>query len=78
MAKKKKTTVEVENPQVEETVVMEKPVVKKVEPQKPKWEIKDRIYYLKGRHKPLSRSIKSCRLYWKRRHVQSNFHKKNK
>ena len=64
MAKKKKTTVEVENPQVEETVVMEKPVVKKVEPQKPKWEIKDRIYYLKGRHKPLSRSIKSCRLYW--------------
>jgi len=62
MAKKKETT-KVEEPVVKETVTMEKPVVKK-EPQKPKWEIKDRIYYLKGRQKPLSRSIKSCDLYW--------------
>ena len=63
MAKKKKETM-VEEPIVEETVVMEKPVVKKEEPQKPKWEIKDRVYYLKGRKKPLSRMIKSCDLYW--------------
>ena len=68
MAKKKETKVEVEEPQIEETVVMEKPVVKtpkvEIKPKTPKWEIKDRVYYLKGRHKPLSRMIKSCDLYW--------------
>ena len=63
MAKKKKETT-VEESVVEETVVMEKPVVKKQEPQKPKWEIKDRVYYLKGKKKPLSRMIKSCDLFW--------------
>jgi hypothetical protein len=62
MAKKKQTT-KVEEPVVEETVVMEKPVVKK-EPQKPRWEMKDRIYYLKGGKKPLSRMIKSANIYW--------------
>ena len=49
MAKKKKETIE--EPIVEETVVMEEPKVKttkvEVEPKKPKWEIKDRLYYLK-------------------------------
>ena len=70
MAKKKKTTVEVETPQVEETVVMEKPVVKtpkvetKPEPKKPKWEIKDRIYYLKRTRKPLTYSIKSSGIFY--------------
>ena len=63
MAKKKKET-KVEEPIVEETVVMEKPVVKKVEPQKPKWEIKDRVYYLKGNKKPLSYSIRSSNIFW--------------
>jgi hypothetical protein len=72
MAKKKVT--KVEEPIVEETVaVVEQPVVKeqpKVEAPKIKakpkntWEIKDRVYYLKGRKKPLSRSIKSANLYW--------------
>ena len=62
MAKKKE--VEVETPQVEQSVV-EAPVVKeKPQPRKNKWEIKDRIYYLKGNKKPLSRSIKSANLYW--------------
>ncbi len=28
------------------------------------WEIKDRMYYLKGNKKPLSRSIKSANVYW--------------
>jgi hypothetical protein len=28
------------------------------------WEVKDRMYYLKGGKKPLSRSIKSANLYW--------------
>jgi hypothetical protein len=73
MAKKKETT-KVEEPIVEETIaVKEQPVVKeqpKVEAPKIKakpkntWEIKDRVYYLKGRKKPLSRSIKSANLYW--------------
>ena len=63
MAKKKQET-KVEEPVVEETVVMEKPVVEKEEPQKSKWEIKDRVYYLKGKKKPLSRMIKSCDLFW--------------
>ena len=64
MAKKKQT--KVEEPIVEETVVVkEQPKVKAPEVKaKPKWEIKDRLYYLKGRKKPLSRSVKSANLYW--------------
>tara|TARA_B100000287_G_scaffold226828_1_gene213950 strand:- start:7057 stop:7893 length:837 start_codon:yes stop_codon:yes gene_type:complete len=68
MAKKKEIKVEVEEPQVEETVVMEEPVVKpakkEVEPKKEKWEIKDRIYYLKRNRKPLTYSIKSTGIYY--------------
>ena len=71
MAKKKKQTI-VEEPIVEETVVMEEPVVEtprvkkevKPEPKKPKWEIKDRVYYLKGTKKPLSYSIRTSNLFW--------------
>ena len=66
MAKKKKEVVE--ETTTEETVVMEEPKVKtpkvEVKPKKPKWEIKDRVYYLKGRNKPLSRTIKSSNLFW--------------
>jgi len=62
---KKKTKVEVEEtPQVVETPVVETPKIKKVEPAKPKWEIKDRVYYLKGSKKPISRMIKSANIYW--------------
>ena len=65
MAKKKETKkVEVEEPQIQEEVVVETPKPKKVEPKKPTWEIKDRVYYLKGDKKPLSRSIKSANVYW--------------
>ena len=71
MAKKKKETM-VEEPMVEETVVMEEPVVEaprikkevKPEPKKNKWEIKDRVYYLKGNTKPLSYSIRTSNVYW--------------
>ena len=67
MAKKKEAT-KVEEPIVEETVVVEeRPKVKAPEVKaKPKntWEVKDRMYYLKGRKKPLSRSIKSANLFW--------------
>ena len=65
MAKKKK--VEVEEPQIEETVVETAPVVEQPrERVKPKneWEIKDRLYNLKGGKKPLSRMIKSTGIYW--------------
>jgi len=77
MAKKKETT-KVKEPVVKETVVVKKqPVVKQPEVKAPEvkiatvkakpknqWEIKDRIYYLKGRKKPLSHSIRSANLYW--------------
>mgnify|MGYP003110275757 FL=1 len=67
MAKKKEVT-KVEEPLVEETVVVkEQPKVEapkiKAKP-KNTWEIKDRIYYLKGKRKPLSRSIRSSNIYW--------------
>ena len=67
MAKKKETT-KVEEPIVEETVVVkEQPKVEAPkEKAKPKntWEIKDRVYYLKGNKKPVSRMIKSANIYW--------------
>jgi hypothetical protein len=64
---KKKTQEVVEEPQVE-TVVAEAPKPKQApvvdKPKKKSWEFKDRIYYLKGRKKPLSYSIRSSNLYW--------------
>ena len=57
MAKKEKT-------QKVEVPVVETPVVETPKPKKPEWEIKDRVYYLKGNQKPLSRSIKSSNVYW--------------
>jgi len=72
MAKKQK--VEVEKPQlkeesvVETAPVVEQPKVKRTEPTyktaSDGWEIKDRMYVLKGGRKPLSRSIKSANVYW--------------
>jgi len=61
MAKKK--TKEVEVPVVEAPIV-ETPKPKKVEPAKPKWEIKDRVYNLTGNKKPLSRMLRSANVYW--------------
>tara|TARA_Y100000004_G_scaffold172519_1_gene209424 strand:- start:371 stop:1213 length:843 start_codon:yes stop_codon:yes gene_type:complete len=70
MAKKKKETI-VEEPIVKETVVMEEPKVEtpkikevKTEPKKDTWEIKDRVYYLTGRKKPLTYYIRSTDLFW--------------
>jgi hypothetical protein len=79
MAKKAKKTemVEVE-PQIEtmeevvteffeDTVVAEpkrKMVADIPKPKKDNWEIKDRMYYLKGSMKPLSRMVKSAGLYF--------------
>ena len=68
MAKKQKTQKVVE-PLIEkdfeevETPVMETPKPKKVEPKKPSWEIKDRVYVLSNGKSPLSSSIKSADIY---------------
>jgi hypothetical protein len=68
MAKKQETKkTEVEQPQVEsvvETVVVEEPKARERIKPKNEWEIKDRVYNLKGSKKPLSRSIKSANIYW--------------
>jgi hypothetical protein len=66
MAKKKKQTV-VEETIVEDTVVKE-PTIKTpkvvLEPKKPKWEVKDRLYNLKGNKKPISYAIRSSNIFW--------------
>jgi len=68
MAKKQETKKEVEVPVVE-TPVVETPKPKKVEikktqPKKPTWEIKDRVYNLKNRKKPISYMLRSSGVYW--------------
>jgi len=61
MAKKQKQKVEVP---VVETPVVETPKPKKVEPAKPKWEIKDRVYNLKSNRKPLSYMLRTNGIYY--------------
>jgi len=64
MAKKTKK-VEVEEPQVQEEVqVVEQPKARERKVPSNEWEIKDRVYYLKGNKKPLSYIIKSANIYW--------------
>jgi len=75
MAKKANTTKKVEvEPQIEtmeevvtefyeDTVVEEPETRERLKPTN-EWEIKDRIYYLKGDKKPLSRSIKAAGIYY--------------
>tara|TARA_R100001086_G_scaffold89858_1_gene44111 strand:+ start:381 stop:1169 length:789 start_codon:yes stop_codon:yes gene_type:complete len=43
---------------------VEVPVVETTKPKKDNWEVKDRMYYLKGGKKPLSRSVRSANLFW--------------
>ena len=65
MAKKQKEEVEVP---VVETPVVETPKPKRVEPTNPKasdgWEIKDRVYNLKGYKRPISYMLKSSNIYY--------------
>jgi hypothetical protein len=66
MAKKTKK-VEVEEPQVqEEPVVVEQPKVKEKPLPTPKntWEVRDRIYYLKGGKNPLAKIVKAADIYY--------------
>ena len=75
MAKKKETKKVVPTPQVvEQPIVVEQPKVETLAVEEPRarerkkpsneWEIKDRVYYLKGNKKPLSKSIKSANIYY--------------
>ena len=67
MAKKQETKKEIVTEEVAQVVKqpkVEKPVVETPEPKKEKWEIKDRVYYLRSKRKPLSYSIKASGLYW--------------
>ena len=71
MAKKQKTEKVVE-PLIEKDfkeVIVETPVVEEPKARqrlKPtnEWEIKDRVYFLKGNKKPLSRSVKATNIYY--------------
>tara|TARA_B100001063_G_C16717936_1_gene531846 strand:- start:511 stop:1350 length:840 start_codon:yes stop_codon:yes gene_type:complete len=56
--------VEVAQPEIKATNKMVEVVIEKPQPKKPSWEIKDRVYYLKGRRKPLTRAIRSANIYW--------------
>ena len=72
MAKKQTKKVEVQEPYVEETVVVEapkpepkpQPVIKKELPKKDVWEIKDRMYYLTKNRSPLTYLIRGSSIYW--------------
>ena len=64
MAKKQKNTEVEPTPQVVEQPKVETLVMETPKPKKDKWEVKDRIYYLKGGKKPLSRMIKSADIHW--------------
>jgi hypothetical protein len=65
MAKKEKTE-EVEETYFEETemVVEQLKVTETPKPKKDTWEVKDRMYYLKGGKKPLSRMLRSANIFW--------------
>jgi hypothetical protein len=56
--------VEVVKPEIKATNEMVEVVIEKPQPKKPEWEIKDRVYYLQGRKKPLSKIIRSANLYY--------------
>ena len=57
MAKKKQTKKEM-------APAVDTPIVETPEPKKDTWEIKDRVYYLKGNKKPLSRMIRSANIFY--------------
>ena len=65
MAKKQETKTKVEpTPQVVKQPKVETPVMEKPLPKTNTWEVKDRMYRLKGSKKPLSRMIKSANIYY--------------
>jgi len=68
MAKKETKKVNVA-PEIKAANEMVEVVIEKQEPPKKQtankgWEVKDRLYYLKGRQKPISYLMKSANVYW--------------
>ena len=69
MAKKQTKKVEVQEPYIEEAVVMEapkpepKPIAKEL-PKKDTWEIKDRVYRLKNGKSPLSYAMRTSGIHY--------------
>jgi len=59
----KKQTTKVAEPEIKATNEMVEVKITE-EPKKPKWEVKDRTYYLTGKKRPLSYSIRSSGIYW--------------
>ena len=65
MAKKQTTKkVEVAQPEIKATNEMTEVVIEDIAPKKASWEIKDRMYYLVGKKKPLSRTVRSSNIFW--------------
>jgi len=72
MAKKQTKKVEVQEPYVEETVVVEapkpepkpQPVIKKNSSLGDNWEIKDRMYYLRNGKSPLTYLIRGSNVHY--------------
>ena len=66
MAKKKTTTDKTVEQVVEQTVetVVAPPKPKIQKQTKPEWEIKDRVYYLTNKRRPLSYMVRSSNIYW--------------
>jgi len=60
MAKKQK--IEVEEPQIEETVMVERELP--LQAPKNTWEVKDRLYILKGNRKPITYMIRSTHVFY--------------
>ena len=63
MAKKEESFIEKAKNVITGTTT-EQVVKEPTKPKQPTWEIKDRMYYLKGNDKPLSRMIRSSGIYW--------------
>ena len=64
MAKKETEKAEVAQPESKATNKMVEVVIEKPVDKKPKWEIKDRVYYLNNKKRPLSYMVKSAGIYF--------------
>ena len=64
MAKKQETKKEKVEVPVVETPVVETAKPKKVQVKKDEWEVRDRVYKLKGRKRPLSYMLKTSNVYY--------------
>ena len=64
MAKKQTKKAEVAQPEIKATNEMVEVVIEKPQPKKPKWEVKDRHYYLKNDKTPLTYTIRASNVFW--------------